>query len=317
MIAKMKTGKHPTQSSHRNLHASSLISGPIVGLLALMLSGTMIAMAAPKRVLVVSTTSGFRHTSIEVGNQVIENLARESGAFTVEVVNVQPLSPELRGTDGKPDKSKLNEANRNALAEKMSVEGLKQYDAIIFNNTTGDLPLPDREAFLAWIKSGKGFVGMHAATDTFPGFPAYIEMIGGQFRTHGPQVQVDILNQDKECPSCRHLPGTWTVFDEIYQFKNFERSRVHGVLSLDKHPNDKTPGDYPIAWRRDYGKGRVFYTALGHREDVWDAEWKDKDGSRKNSPEIARAYQQHILGGIKWALGLEKGAAKQSATPVE
>ena len=59
-----------------------------------------------------------------------------------------------------------------------------------------------------------------------------------------------------------------------------------------------------------YGKGRVFYTSLGHREDVWDATWKDGKGQRKNSPEIAEAYQQHILGGIKWSLGLVRGNAK-------
>ena len=81
-------------------------------------------------------------------------------------------------------------------------------------------------------------------------------------------------------------------------------------MTLDKHPNDKTPGDYPVAWTREYGQGRVFYTSLGHREDIWDANWKDDKGQRKNSPEIANAYQQHVLGGIKWVLGLEKSEAK-------
>lgn len=273
--------------------------------------------AAPKRVLVVSTTAGFRHSSIEVGNAVIEQLAKDSTAFTVDIVNVNPSGPEFRGPDGKPDAAKIREANRAALADKMSPEGLKQYDGIIFNNTTGDLPLPDREAFLAWIKSGKGFVGMHAATDTFHGFPPFIEMIGGEFKTHGPQVEVDIINQDQECPACRHLGKNWVVFDEIYQFKNFDRTKVHGLLTLDKHPNDKTPGDYPIAWIKEYGQGRVFYTALGHREDIWDANWKDGKGERKNSPEVAKAYQQHILGGIKWALGLEKGDATPQIKRVE
>lgn len=278
------------------------------------------AEAAPKRVLVVSTTAGFRHSSIEVGNAVIEQLAKDSAAFTVDVVNVNPNAPEFRGADGKEDKAKVQEANRKALADKMSAEGLKKYDGIIFNNTTGDLPLPDKDAFLAWIKSGKAFVGMHSATDTFRGHnppDPFVDMIGGEFKTHGPQVGVDIINQDQQCPACRHLPANWAVFDEIYQFKNFDRTKVHGLLTLDKHPNDKTPGDYPIAWIKEYGQGRVFYTALGHREDVWDANWKDGKGERKNSPEIAKAYQQHILGGIKWALGLEKGDAKPQTKRVE
>jgi type 1 glutamine amidotransferase len=153
-------------------------------------------------------------------------------------------------------------------------------------------------------------VGIHSASDTFHGFPPFIEMIGGEFKTHGAQVEVDAINQDPECPACRHLPASWKVFDEIYQFKNFDRSKVHGLLTLDKHPNNKTPGDYPVAWTKEYGQGRVFYTSLGHREDIWDANWKDDKGQRKNSPEIANAYQQHVLGGIKWTLGLEKTLVK-------
>ncbi len=273
---------------------------------ATLLALTLSAEAAPKRVLVISTTAGFRHSSIEVGNAVIEQLAKDSAAFTVDVVNVNER-----------DKTKAEEENRKALADKMSPEGLKNYDGIIFNNTTGDLPVPDKDAFLAWIKSGKAFIGMHAATDTFHGYPPFVEMIGGEFKQHGAQVEVDIINQDQQCPACRHLAGRWPVFDEIYQFKNFDRNKVHGLLTLDKHPNDQTPGDYPIAWIKEYGKGRVFYTALGHREDVWDATWKDGKGERKNSPEVAKAYQQHILGGIKWTLGLEQGDLTPQTKRVE
>jgi type 1 glutamine amidotransferase len=264
------------------------------------------AAVTPKHVLVVSTTAGFRHSSIPIAEQTIATLSQSNGAFTVEFARVDPSEPQFAGADGKPDKAKVNAAIKTVLAEKMSPAALKRYDAIIFANTTGDLPLPDPQAFLDWIKSGKGFIGMHAATDTFPGFKPYTEMIGGHFLKHGAQVEVDVINQDKECPSCRHLGDTWTVFDEIYIMKDFDRTKVHGLLTLNQHPNDRTPGDYPIAWRKDYGAGRVFYTSLGHREDIWDAEWKDKNGVRKNSPEVARQYQQHILGGIRWALGLEK-----------
>ena len=275
------------------------------------------AEAAPKRVLVVSTTLGFRHSSIPTAEKVLGDLAKSSAAFTVDYARVEPNDPQFKGADGKPDKAKVDAAITAVLAEKMSAKALKQYDAVVFANTTGDLPIPDREAFLEWIKSGKGFVGMHSASDTFHGFPPFIEMLGGEFKTHGAQVEVDAINQDKECPACRHLPGDWKVFDEIYQFKNFERAKVHGLLTLDKHPNDKTPGDYPIAWMKEYGKGRVFYTSLGHREDIWDPEWKDGKGQRKNSPEISRQYQQHILGGIEWALGLKKANARPQTAPVQ
>lgn len=271
------------------------------------------AQAAPKKVLVVTVTKGFRHSSIPTAEKVLAELAKESSAFTVEYARVNPDDPQFKGDDGKRDNAKVDAAIKEVLAEKMSAAALKQYDAVIFANTTGDLPLPDNQAFLDWIKSGKGFVGMHSATDTFPGFPGYTEMIGGHFKAHGAQVKVDAINQDQECPICKHLPANWEVFDEIYQMKDFDRTKVHGLLTLDKHPNDKTPGDYPIAWCKEYGNGRVFYTSLGHREDVWDPKWPD----RKNSPEVAEAYQKHILGGIKWALGLEKMNAKPQKTAVE
>ena len=272
------------------------------------------AQAAPKKVLVVTVTEGFRHSSIPTAERVLAALAKESKAFTVDYARVEPKDPQYAGADGKPDKAKVQAAIKAVLAEKMSAAALKNYDGIIFANTTGDLPLPDNQAFLDWIKSGKGFAGMHSATDTFPGFPGYTEMIGGHFKTHGPQVEVDIINQDKECPICKHLPANWEVFDEIYQMKDFDRTKVHGLLTLDKHPNNKTPGDYPIAWCKEYGKGRVFYTSLGHREDVWDPTWGPE---RKNSKEVAEAYQQHILKGIRWTLGLEKMNAKPQKTSVE
>ena len=271
------------------------------------------AQAAPKKVLVVTVTTGFRHSSIPTAEKVLAELAKDSGAFQVEYARVENNDPQFKGSDGKPDKEKIHAAIAKVLAEKMSPAALKNYDAVIFANTTGDLPLPDKQAFLDWIKSGKGFVGMHSATDTFHNFAPYIEMIGGEFKTHGAQVEVDAINQDQECPICRHLPADWKVFDEIYQFKNFDRSKVHGLLTLDKHPNNKTPGDYPISWCKNYGKGRVFYTSLGHREDVWDPAWPD----RKNPKEVAEAYQEHILGGIKWALGLEKWSPKPTKTTVE
>jgi type 1 glutamine amidotransferase len=273
------------------------------------------AQAAPKKVLVVTVTEGFRHSSIPTAEKVLGELAQKSGLFTVEYARVEPSEPQFKGADGKPDKTKVDAAIKEVLAQKMSPEALKQYDAVIFANTTGELPLPDKQAFLDWIKSGKGFVGMHSATDTFHQFEPYLDMIGAQFLRHDKQVEVEAINQDQECPACRHLGPTWKVFDEIYQFKDFNRSKVHGLLTLDKHPNNKTPGDYPISWCKEYGKGRVFYTSLGHREDIWDPN-TPATFERKNSREIAEAYQKHILEGIKWALGLEKWDAKPQKVAV-
>lgn len=271
------------------------------GMLAATFGLTPNALAAPKKVLVVTTTTGFRHSSIPTAERVIAQLGEESGKFSVDYARVEPNDPQFKGPDGKPDKQKVDEAIKQVLAQKMSLEALKNYDAVIFANTTGDLPLPDKEGFLNWIKSGKGFVGMHAAGDTFHHFEPYLDMLGAEFKRHDAQVQVEPIVEDKECPACRHLPPDWKVFDEIYQFQKFDPTKVHGLLTLDQHPNNHTPGVYPISWCKQYGKGRVFYTSLGHREDVWDPNWQD----RKNPKEVAEAYQQHILNGIEWALGLQ------------
>jgi len=260
------------------------------------------ANAAPKRVLVVTTTLGFRHSSIPTAERILATLGKQSGLYTVDYARVEPNDPQFKGPDGKIDETKVRVAITNVLAEKMSARALKKYDAVIFANTTGDLPLPDKEAFLDWIKSGKGFIGMHAAGDTFHNYQPYLEMLGAEFKTHEAQVTVNAINQDRDCPMCRHLPANFEVFDEIYQFKNFDPATFHGLLTLDKHPNNHSPGVYPVSWCKEYGKGRVFYTSLGHREDVWDPNWTQDWVNKK---EIAQAYQQHILGGIKWALGLE------------
>jgi hypothetical protein len=223
------------------------------------------APATPKKLLVVTVTKGFRHDSIPTTERLLEQLGKQSGAFTVDYAR----------TD-------------EDLAAKMSPKGLANYDGVVFASTTGDLPLPDRQAFLDWIAAGHAFIGIHAATDTYHGFPPFVEMIGGEFKTHGPQVKVALLVEDPAHPATKGMASPTEVFDEIYQFKSFDRGRVHMLLALDKHPNEGTPGYYPLAWTRTPGQGRVFYTALGHREDVLESEW----------------FQKHLLGGMLWALGV-------------
>lgn len=251
------------------------------------------AWAAPKKLLVVTATKGFRHSSIPVAEKVLAMLGADSQSYTVEYVR--------GGPDGKDDAE---------VRQKMSPENLQQFDGVIFANTTGDLAIPDKEFFLNWIKSGKAFVGMHSCSDTYHGYPPFIEMLGGEFLTHHEQVKVSCINEDPQHPANVHFGDNFVLFDEIYLHKNFKRENVRGLLSLDKHPNKGFPGDFPISWCKEYGKGRVFYTALGHREDVWDADWKDGNGRRANPPEVSKAYQQHILGGIQWALGLKPGEGK-------
>ncbi len=275
--------------------------------------------AAPKKLLVVSTTTGFRHSSIETGEKILAQLAKDSGAFTVDFVQQPPghaptgFPTKLKPEAGEADKAAFATAEAawndklKSTLQKLSPENLKNYDGVLLLSTTGDLPIPDKQGFLDWIKAGHAFIGIHAAADTFHSWPEFAEMLGGEFAHHGKQVGVECLNQDPKNPATAHLGKSWTVQqEEIYQFKNYDPTKVHDLLILDKHPESNADGHFGVAWTKQYGSGKVFYTSLGHREDVWDTDPAIKD--RKNSVEISTAYQAHVLGGIKWALGVDAGA---------
>ena len=246
------------------------------------LFGLAVHAAEPQKILVVTVTKGFRHSSIPTALKVIADLGEKNKVYTVDFA--------------------FTDAD---VAAKMTPDHLKDYDGFIFANTTLNLPLPDKQAFLDSIKGGKAFIGMHAASDTFHSPPdgntidPYVEMLGGEFLTHGAQAGVECLVQDRKHPATKHLGESFCIEkEEIYLIKNYDRTKVHDLLSLDKHPNKKSEmGHFPIAWCKEYGQGKVFYTSLGHREDVWEN----------------KAYQDHILGGIKWALGLEPGDATPQA----
>ncbi len=275
--------------------------------------------AAPKKLLVVTTTTGFRHSSIPTAEKILAQLAKDSGEFTVDFVE-QPPGHAAAGFPAtlKKDATAEQQAAFNAAEaawnkklksalQKLSPASLKNYDGVVFASTTGDLPIPDMKGFLDWIKAGHAFIGIHAASDTFHGYPEFIAMLGGEFAHHGPQVSVECLNEDPSNPATAHLGKTWTIQqEEIYQFKNYDPAKVHDLLILDKHPENGSPGHFPVSWCKPFGAGRVFYTSLGHREDIWDADPNLPD--RKNSAEISHAYDAHVLGGIEWALGLKPGA---------
>lgn len=280
---------------------------------------------APKKLLVVSVTTGFRHSSIETAEKVLEELAKKSGAFTVDFVRQLEGQPKNPGRppekkEGESDESfnnrksafslalaqynaantVWNDAVKAYMAEQMAIEKIKGYDGFIFANTTGDLQLPDREGFIDLISEGRAFVAMHSGSDTYHPFRRYVDMLGGEFETHKAQVEVEPVRHDLDHPAVKPIPEGFKVFDEIYIIKSFEKGQVHGLLGLNAHPNDGTEGYFPISWCKPFGKGRVFYTSLGHREDVWDPTWNPDQ--RKNAPKVAEAYQEHILNGIRWAL---------------
>ena len=302
--------------------------------LLLSLTASMQAADAPKKLLVVTVTTGFRHSSIETAEKVLAELGQKSGAWTVDFVHQpegQPKNPgkppvkQPKDTDdtfkAKQEAYSTALADYNAankvwndkikayMADKMAMDKIKDYDGFVFANTTGDLLFPDRDGFVELIKGGKAFVAMHSGSDTYHPFRGYVDMLGGEFETHKAQVEIQPILHDPAHPATKPIPTGFRVFDEIYIIKTFEKAKVHGLIGLDAHPNDKTPGYFPVSWCKEFGKGRVFYTSLGHREDVWDPTWKADTKDRKNTPEIAHIYQEHILGGIKWALKLIEGDA--------
>ncbi|HMC27484.1 MAG TPA: ThuA domain-containing protein [Verrucomicrobiae bacterium] len=294
-----------------------------------------------KKALVVTTTTGFRHSSIKTAETVLASLGEQSRAFTVDYVHQPPNEPQeprkpdvpkAPKPDSDPKKQKAEQEKYEAAKEryesdlakyqadeprlkaeyqiarpaweaklkealmKLAPDSLKNYDIVIFANTTGDLPLPDPDGFIDWIRQGHAFVGTHSASDTFHHYRPYIEMLGGEFQTHGAQERVECIVKDPKHPATKHFGPTYNIGgtnEEIYIIKSYDPATVHELLYLDKHPNTKQPGHYAVSWCKQFGKGKVFYTSLGHNEFVWERE----------------DYQKHVLGGIKWALGLERGDA--------
>lgn len=170
----------------------------------------------------------------------------------------------------------------------------KSFDAIIFY-TTGDPPI-HRDNLMKWVENGGAFIGVHCATDTFKEWEPYRNMVGGAFAGHGGNEEdVIIVKDDPDHPSTRVLPDRWVINDEIYKLKDFSYDNVHMLLHVDttdmtdrqlEHHQMERGKPYPIAYTNKVGKGRVFYTSLGHREDVWTDE----------------LFQKHLLGGLAWAL---------------
>lgn len=285
------------------------------------------AAASPsvKKVLVGSVTTGYRHASIETAERVLQQLATDSGKFSVDFVHQPPGQTDplrrfrpgksVQGTSEYQQKWAAHQATIARHTTEMKTwlpvaadplkplhpDNLARYDGVIFASTTGDLPLPDRDGFITWVREGNAFIGFHAAADTFHNYAPYLEMLGGEFLTHGAQVHVECLHPESRHPAVGHLPSRWGVFDEIYKFQKFEPATVDQLLIMDRHPQTQIAGSYPVAWCKRFEAGRVFYTSLGHRPDVWDPEFKT---DRKNTPAVAEAYQQHILHGILWALDI-------------
>jgi type 1 glutamine amidotransferase len=194
------------------------------------------------------------------------------------------------------------------LKEYMSPEALKNYDGVAFLSPNGELPIPDMDAFLKWVADGHAFIGLHSASDSLHTSPEYIKMLGGEFATHGAfHPAMPVVNVDRKSPITDGWGESITINEEFYLFRNFDFKQVHMLLEMKQQPYTKEPGEFPVSWIKTYGKGRVFYTSLGHRDDVIipDAAIGDQEYKvRYNQNNVALAVQKHILDGVRWALGL-------------
>ncbi len=241
-----------------------------------------------KKVLVFGMAKGFHHDSISTAMATVWKLGKESGEWDTEIYT----DPDVirKPADGKPGGGfrPLN---------------LQNFDAIVWASATGETPLDDQQKkdLLSFVHDdGKGFVGIHAALDSNYKWPEYGEMIGGWFDGH-PWGTFDapIILEDPAFPAMRGFPAAFNKRDEIYQPKSWSRDNVNVLLRLDDKKLDYTikahvrdDHDFPVAWSKMYGKGRVFYSTLGHTIEAW------------SDPEIEKMY----LEAIKWVLGRTEGS---------
>jgi type 1 glutamine amidotransferase len=189
--------------------------------------------------------------------------------------------------------------------QEITAENLAKFDAVFFY-TTGELPLSETQKadLLAFVRSGKGFAGSHCATDTFYRWAEYGNLIGAYFDGHPWTQKITAIVEDTKHPATKHLGASFVIDDEIYQFRGpYDRSKLHVLMRLDMKSVSKggkrKDNDNALAWVKEYGKGRVFYTALGHRDQVW----KDE------------RFQKHMVGGLRYVMGLEQGDATPSNPP--
>lgn len=249
----------------------------------------------PRKLLVFSKTNGFHHDSIATGRIALTEMGKKTGAFDVVV------SDDL---------------------ENFEADSLKSFDAVCFLSTTLNVfsPKPEelksmsepdkktaaerdarlKDNLMKFIKAGRGFVGIHSATDTFYDWPEYNHMINGCFDGHpwgaGTQVSIKVEPGQEKHPLVAMFNGENVEFkEEIYQFKApYDSKSVHMLLRLDTEKSDmkvggikRTDGDFGVAWARPWEKGRVFYCSLGHNHEIY---WNPK-------------VLSHYLAGIQWALG--------------
>lgn len=237
--------------------------------LCLLITSALVFAQKQFNTLLFTKTAGWHHESINEGVTALKEMANRHNF-------------DLQWHE---DASRIND------------DFLKQFDVIIFLNTTEDiLNEEQQEAFKRFIQSGKGFVGIHSASDTEYDWPWYNELVGKMFLIH-PIPQTAMIDvEDANFPGMEIFPKRFMWTDELYEFLPKEYSKnLNVLLTIDESTYDpkaqwgekigKGMGYHPIAWYQEFDGGRSFYTGLGHIAEVYKNPW----------------FLHHVYGGIYWA----------------
>jgi uncharacterized protein len=252
--------------------------------LSLVVANATFAQEKRRRLLIIGQSKGYQHDSISTAMATLYNLGRTSGRWDTV------FRTDCTAITKKP--------------LKWGAKNLDAFDAVVFF-TDGDLDMDasQKADLLSFIRDdGKGFIGIHSAAITFLSWPEYGRMLGGYFDGH-PWGEFDapLVVEDPDFPGMKHLPGAFTMKDEIYQIKDYSRENVRVLMSLDagrvdlsKKSVHRKDGDFAVIWAREYGKGRVLYNGLGHAREVWDRD----------------DIQKMWLDAVQWSMGIIPGDAK-------
>lgn len=248
--------------------------------------------ASPRKLLVFSRAWGYKHSSIPCGREMVKAMADKTKAFEVT------LADDLSWFEW---------------------EKLRAFDAIFFNNTNNEIFLPEnidqltpderklaeatdtrlKQNLVRFLSEGKGLAVIHAGVASFRMWPEYGKIMGARFDNHpwnaGSTIQLHIEDTSHPLCACFEQASRFEITDEIYQFKEYDRSLLRVLFRIDtdtvnvktKSGVHRTDGDFALSWIKPYGQGRIYYSALGHQHDIF---WNN-------------TIVQHYLDGIQYALG--------------
>ncbi len=255
-----------------------------------------------KRLLLVTDSGGFIHDSVGLAEDILKEIGPKNGFDVTCWRFTRNPDPKVLSKYSEEFRKRTGKTVEPENCGRINKDTLKNFDVVLFFTTGNPLNKQELADLEAWVKAGGAFTGTHCATDTLYG-TTYGDLVGGYFDGHPWHQKIKVKVEDTSHPAAAGFNTGSEITDEIYQFKDnpYSREKLHIILSVDNSTIDVKRGkrkdkDYAIAWCQNYGKGRSFYTSLGHRKEVW----KDQ------------RFQKHLLGGLKWAVGEAKGDATPS-----